>query len=115
MLAVKLPSCVSVALPPGSQGAARDGLIPELQAAYVLLWLTWTVSPRTLVSRVRLGAVLDATEVLGRQTPYLEQAPAGKSKPWTYTFCTIPKRLEANHTHQRCCTSPQAVCRGPAL
>ena len=37
MLAVKLPSCVSVALPPGSQGAATEGLTPELQAAYVLL------------------------------------------------------------------------------
>ena len=37
MLAVKLPSCVSVAVPPGSQGAAGDGLTPELQAAYVLL------------------------------------------------------------------------------
>ncbi len=76
MLAVKLPSCVSVALPPGSQGAARDGLIPELQAAYVLLWLTWTVSPRMLVSRVRFGAVLE--EVLGRQMPNLEQAPTDK-------------------------------------
>ena len=37
MLAVKLPSCVSVAVPPGSQSAAGDGLTPELQAAYVLL------------------------------------------------------------------------------
>ena len=78
MLAVKLPSCVSVALPPGSQGAAGDGLVPELQAAYVLLWLTWTVSPRMLVSRVRFGAVLGAREVLGKQTPNEEQAPTGK-------------------------------------
>ena len=78
MLAVRLPSCASVALPPGSQGAAGDGLMPELQAAYVLLWLTWTVSPRMLVSRVRFGAVLEAREVLGRQTPNVEQAPTDK-------------------------------------
>ena len=115
MLAVKLPSCVSVALPPGSQGAAGDGWTPELQAAYALLWLTWTVSPSMLVFRVKVGAVLSAREMLGRQTPNLEQAPTAKHETPGRPYCTSPQSLEASHTHQVWCTSPQAVCRGPAL
>lgn len=69
---VKVPSCVSVAVAPGSHSKAVVGATPLAQAAYVEYCFTFTVDGRAAVVRnAMVGAVLVVVVLtVDRHTPY---------------------------------------------
>ena len=83
---VKVPSCVSVAVAPSSQGTAVVGATPVAQAVYVEYCFTFTVAGKAVVVRsAMVGAVLVLVVLtVVKQTPYvLHVAAAGHSTATT--------------------------------
>lgn len=70
---VKVPSCVSVAVAPSSQGTAVVGATPVAQAVYVEYCFTFTVAGKAVVvSSAMVGAVLVLVVLtVVKQTPYV--------------------------------------------